>query len=210
MIILLFCSKMDKPGNHVYISSVRNAFKSQGYIDIETTDIYKNNSLLPENLNRNIRFNLQGSITSLPSEYVNLIKNLSSSNCSVFYFLKYPEQLPEILKTIQDADLVIKENSPQAYLLLNENKSLKLKEHELLSKVELLQEQLKSLDAYHSNYHSSSARYKKQITELLKFYNQEYEILPLWYKRLGHIVKALAGKRTFRSLFSDKVKKYKD
>ena len=201
--------EISKPGDHEYISAVREAFKSQGYFDIVTTDIYKNIDFLPENPNKNIRFNLQESLVSLPSEYINSIKTLTSSNCSVFYFLKYPGQLPEILKVIQEAESIVKENMPQVYWLLSENKFLKLKEDELLSKMELLREQLKSLNAYHSNYHSTSSRYKKQITELLKFYKQEYEILPLWYKRFGHIIKVFTGKRTFNSLFNDKVKKYK-
>ena len=41
-------------------------------------------------------------------------------------------------------------------------------------------------------------------------YNSENEILPGWYKRFGHILKVLTGKRTFRSLFRDDVKKHKD
>jgi hypothetical protein len=44
----------------------------------------------------------------------------------------------------------------------------------------------------------------------LEWYNREYEVLPLWYKRFGHVIKVLTGKRTFRSLFDDNVKKYID
>jgi len=51
---------------------------------------------------------------------------------------------------------------------------------------------------------------KKQTADNVEWYYHEYEILPAWYKRFGHIIKVLMGKRTFRSLFSDKVKKYKD
>jgi hypothetical protein len=46
--------------------------------------------------------------------------------------------------------------------------------------------------------------------EVNDFYHYEYEILPLWYKRLGHIIKVIMGKRTLRSLFNDNVKKYKN
>ena len=48
---------------------------------------------------------------------------------------------------------------------------------------------------------------QKEYYDLREWYHGEYEILPLWYKRLGHIIKVLIGKRTFRSLFSDNVKK---
>ena len=42
------------------------------------------------------------------------------------------------------------------------------------------------------------------------FYHHEYEILPLWYKKFGHILKVIMGKRSFRSLFDNNVKKYKE
>ena len=51
---------------------------------------------------------------------------------------------------------------------------------------------------------------KKQTADNVEWYYYEYEILPAWYKRFGHIIKVIMGKRTFRSLFSDNVKKYKD
>jgi hypothetical protein len=54
------------------------------------------------------------------------------------------------------------------------------------------------------------SKYKDDYEQLIKWYHNEYEILPLWFKRLGHIVKVLMGRRSFRSLFYDHVKKYKD
>lgn len=53
------------------------------------------------------------------------------------------------------------------------------------------------------------SKYKDDYEQLIKWYHNEYEILPLWYKRFGHIIKVLTGKRTFKSLFFDHVKKYK-
>ena len=51
---------------------------------------------------------------------------------------------------------------------------------------------------------------KKQTADNVEWYQHEYEILPVLYKRLGHIIKVIMGKRTFRSLFNDNIKKYKD
>jgi hypothetical protein len=51
---------------------------------------------------------------------------------------------------------------------------------------------------------------ENQYYDILKWYENEYEILPLWYKRFGHIIKVITGKRTFRSLFNDNIKKHKD
>jgi len=40
-----------------------------------------------------------------------------------------------------------------------------------------------------------------RANEILDWYHKEYEVLPLWYKRFGHIIKVFKGKRTFKSLF---------
>ena len=45
---------------------------------------------------------------------------------------------------------------------------------------------------------------EKEYYEVLDWYHQQYEILPLWYKQLGHVIKVITGKRSFRSLFDDK------
>ncbi len=50
---------------------------------------------------------------------------------------------------------------------------------------------------------------KGESKYLLQWYNRQYEVLPLWYKQFGHIVKVLTGKRTLKSLFKDDVNKYK-
>jgi len=54
------------------------------------------------------------------------------------------------------------------------------------------------------------AGHHDEVNYILRFYKNEYEILPLWYKRFGHIIKVLQGKRSFRSLYDKRVKKYKD
>lgn len=45
-----------------------------------------------------------------------------------------------------------------------------------------------------------------QAALLQQWYDAEYEVLPLWYKQFGHIIKVLSGKRTFRSLFGSRIK----
>jgi len=39
---------------------------------------------------------------------------------------------------------------------------------------------------------------RKNIQE---WYDKEYEILPLWYKRFGHVIKVFKRKRSMKSLF---------
>ena len=191
------------------ISTIIGAFNDQGYDDVEII-------LLDENINRSkgakkqIWLNLQESFVNLFSDYIQSIKQLDSSDASFFFFLAKPGELSEILNTLEEAETDVRENFPQVYNLLNENMSLKIKERDLHTDLVLIQEQLDSLNNYHLYHNLSESRYKRQIKELLRFYKNEYEILPTWYKRFGHIVKVIAGKRTFRSLFDDNVKKYKD
>jgi hypothetical protein len=46
-------------------------------------------------------------------------------------------------------------------------------------------------------------KYKNDYHMLFEFYHREYEVLPLWYKRFGHVVKVFMGKRSLKSLFHD-------
>ena len=172
--------------------------------------LYKNHNSLSDITNKYVRFDLGENIDGFSSAYINSIKILTSSQFSFYFLLAYPGNLPQALKIIDDAESTIRKDLPQTYSLLNEGKFLMLKENELLSKSQLVEDQSGSLDGQDLDYNSTIDRYKKQITELMKFYNQEYEILPLWYKRFGHIIKVITGKRTFKSLFKDGVEKYKE
>lgn len=39
---------------------------------------------------------------------------------------------------------------------------------------------------------------EKETEKILAFYHKEYEVLPLWFKRLGHVVKIVTGHRPLR------------
>jgi glycosyltransferase involved in cell wall biosynthesis len=41
-----------------------------------------------------------------------------------------------------------------------------------------------------------------RLEKIKEWYRKEYEELPLWYKRFGHLLKVLKGKRSLKSLFS--------
>ena len=43
---------------------------------------------------------------------------------------------------------------------------------------------------------------QNRANEILEWYKKEYEVLPMWYKRFGQLIKVFKGKRTFRSLFN--------
>jgi len=41
----------------------------------------------------------------------------------------------------------------------------------------------------------------KRASTISEWYKKEYEVLPMWYKRFGHLIKVFKGERTFKSLF---------
>lgn len=202
-----FLFEIDLPDADNYISTIRKAFNDQGYKDIEVIKVYNKSTPASKDEARSVYFSVNENMDSLCSEYTNSIKQLTSGS-PLFFFMNDSRSFPELLDRIEKTETMIHESMPQTYSLLKENALLKVKQHELILEMELLQEQLNSLSNYRL-HHSADSMYKRQITELLNFYKNEYEILPIWYKRFGHIVKVLTGKRTFRSLFDKKASKYR-
>ncbi|HTI07080.1 MAG TPA: hypothetical protein VL832_00955 [Puia sp.] len=76
---------------------------------------------------------------------------------------------------------------------------------ELSKKNNMLQEMLNNAETTISLIKDS---YKKDYHRLFKWYHKEYEVLPLWYKRFGHLIKVFMGQRSFKSLFNGSERKY--
>ena len=116
--------------------------------------------------------------------------------------------------------LLVSEKQPGQIQILNKINRSAFKEIEEYKTAHLFYEKQKLIDEYKHELdlkmlsEKDTQLYlkiqKEQVQNNVEWYHHEYEILPGWYKRLGHIIKVLMGKRTFRSLFNDEVKKYKD
>ena len=78
------------------------------------------------------------------------------------------------------------------------------------TETELLKDRLHEAEIKEKNHQAYLEFQKKDLSRTLKWYHYEHEIMTLWYKQFGHVIKVISGKRTFRSLFSDNVKKYID
>jgi len=61
-------------------------------------------------------------------------------------------------------------------------------DHELKSKIKRMNHQLIKLD-------SENKEIVKMLADVKGWYDKEYEVLPLWFKRIGHIIKIALGKR---------------
>lgn len=71
------------------------------------------------------------------------------------------------------------------------------------SQVHGLRQEIQQLKEENTNLKSYLSSHSNNSIELLKWYHEQYEVLPVWYKRFGHIIKVFTGKRTLRSLFKD-------
>jgi len=181
-------------------SSITEYFSLQGINDI-----------IINKLNLNADHNLPGkyrpfdSLDMFMAFYRQLLQSDQYFNNDIFFRASSIDILNSALLSLKELEIEFERKFPHLYSLstkymLLEKEYGSLKQKNICTAIELnyQKQQNDILRSVHST------------TELQKFYDHEYEILPVWYKRFGHIIKVLMGKRTFRSLFSDQGKKYKD
>lgn len=139
--------------------------------------------------------------------YYSLIEKLE------YYLISNEPILSFYIDSYNSSDLVLSK-------LRNENKQLRIKQQNNMHYLKTLRET--SLALIHQTSKSSNQEQgplfeaeKSKNADLVKqieylqanrdairdWYTKEYEVLPKWYKRFGHIIKVLIGKRSFRSLF---------
>ncbi len=147
-----------------------------------------------------------GNDKNLKDWYLNFLESRSTAQQLIFFFTNASKSLTEIYTRLENAEEELKETNPYLFAILEQvaNFTRQVENYEI--NIRGLQKEMESKEAYIDNLHVPETTMKK-VTD---FYYYEYEILPTWYKRLGHIIKVIIGKRTFRSLFNDNVKKYKD
>ena len=138
--------------------------------------------------------------------YFHFLEDRADSHVVLLIFNLPAMSFYDIYLEMKSREHEFKKNNPQRFSLLEEGAKLKRQLEKYEITVQGLKKDLESKQEYVANLHIPESTMKKVVD----FYYYEYEILPLWYKRFGHIIKVLMGKRTFRSLFNDDVKKYKD
>lgn len=123
---------------------------------------------------------------------------------NVFFYASSREECQAAFGSLQQIEKDFKEHAPALYSLIRENSGLELELQSLRRQYAGTVVELKNQQQYVEVLRSAHA-----TKEIQDYYTNEYEILPLWYKRFGHILKVLTGKRAFKSLYRDDVKKYK-
>ncbi|MET0299930.1 MAG: hypothetical protein ABW036_09215 [Flavitalea sp.] len=137
----------------------------------------------------------------------NLLSSFAAMNGFVVFDFNDPEVAANAHSKLASFCHKYFDSNPELANAFEEYRSVKSRYEILKARSGQLQQQLASSE---KTVGVIRTKYKDDYENLFKWYHNEYEVLPLWYKRFGHILKVILGKRSFRSLFSDDVKKYKD
>ncbi|HEX9510833.1 MAG TPA: hypothetical protein VF939_10135 [Puia sp.] len=207
---IIFKSSGD--GAYDLISLLRKRLMDQGYGGIDYIDLDAEDTLFSSSLTHRKWVTVKSgaeTVNLLSAAYYEALKSNDSGENSLLFFLHSATQLSNLIRSLTGVEEDLLRHSPSTYYLLERVKTLESAKKEIESEIGILEEKADSLKSYYTFYNQPDSGYKKKIAEIVEFYKNEYEILPLWYKRFGHIIKVLTGKRTFRSLYNDNVKKYK-
>jgi hypothetical protein len=102
-------------------------------------------------------------------------------------------EIPAVLDQLTKCESGLEREHPGLYSLLVAIKELRNHVAILETKVRYQATQLENERSY-----NALLREDHQAKLIQDFYDQEYEVLPTWYKRFGHVVKILTGKRRLR------------
>lgn len=122
----------------------------------------------------------------------------------LYYPIESAKQLLAFESQIEKLEEKLKKEDQHLFDTICTNIELRKANKELTLQLKFAKKELEII-----NHHLKIAHASGQSKALQNYYNNEYEILPSWYKKIGHIIKALQGKRSFSSLFNSKTQKYK-
>lgn len=192
---LVLCSTQSNTAEQQLLN-LHNELNSQGYESAETL-------FISENTGAARVFRIPGS-TTIRDSYKALLQSILFSS-DVLLIDSMQEDLQQVLKEMEEVESDLQSSHPRLYAQYESNNHLIAAYRASLFELKQHRARLDS----HSTYWLSNIR-DKEIKNIVGFYRNEYEILPLWFKRTGHLIKVLMGKRSFRSLYDRNVKKYKE
>jgi hypothetical protein len=142
---------------------------------------------------------------AITETYRNWLQAANTSTDLLYVNITAPVHINAIHEALEAEEVLLHQQNPGLFTLKMQNRALKKQVLQLELLCTAARQEISNQVSHNQILRSSS-----QATALQNYYNNEYEVLPLWFKRLGHVIKALMGKRSFKSLYSNKVKKYKD
>jgi hypothetical protein len=153
---------------------IRRALDEQGFPDADIVDFEDFEKLVAGNLSGFILVRGNLGYCDLVIAATRSFAEMGQDNC-----LKQNSWLQKLLEYEPNRFGTAKK-------IMQQNVSLRNQVSELLTE---LQNQKEYLEI---------ALRQKETESILNFYHSEYEVLPLWYKRFGHVIKILMGKRKIK------------
>jgi hypothetical protein len=135
--------------------------------------------------------------------YKSWLYNPMQDDINLYINISAQEDITRIQALLQEEERLFRQQNEGLFHLKRQNKDLTKQVQELERFSNAAKQEISNQVMYNDLLRSQS-----QVAALQKYYDNEYEILPLWYKRVGHVVKVLMGKRSFKSIFRNNVKKY--
>ncbi|MEI7596456.1 MAG: hypothetical protein WCK02_11965 [Bacteroidota bacterium] len=206
LLLLSFNVNYYKIGNNPVVTIINcNEFADEIKYEIKTEFIkqgYDNIALYQ--LNENVsaeKANYLHFIKTLESTDIELVNNLfynnSISNNIIFVhstieiskiiiekIIEIEQQFSNAEQNFYDALTYIKKIENEKYLLISENKILETNLNNEKTYNKLLKKDADNIINW----------YRDEIEKIKDWYYLQYELLPLWYKRIGHVIKRLTPK----------------
>lgn len=208
IIAFLFFSNYHKPGGvpNILVDGENMAIIKSGIEQLHKTAAEQGFSTI--NITLASALPLVFASTSQPviiETYRSWLQSTTATADALYVNIAQPADINTIHEALKVEERLFNEQNPGLFSLKAQNREFNKQLAQLALFNKAAHQEISNQVSHNQILRSSS-----QATALQNYYNNEYEVLPLWFKRLGHVVKALMGKRSFKSLYSNKVKKYKD
>jgi hypothetical protein len=184
---------------NLFMNDVRSFLFSIGIEELECINCNNKNKLLNTELGIVINYR---SKANFEEKYYNLLQNYYIGNYIGIVIEEIERTIIDISICKEMVEDKFKSNSIYQYLF-SEN-YIHFKNTSLFLKSELKK---KCVELENQNIYINILKHQDEAIKINNFYFNEYEILPSWYKRFGHIIKVLQGKRSFSSLYNNSNKK---
>jgi hypothetical protein len=141
------------------------------------------------------------SLASLEKDYLRLLNTDSFYDQSLFVRVDDRAEITGAFNLLRKTEDHFRAQHPRLYQLALTAQ----RQASALNKLKLQQLALEAELKYQQE-HNEILRATHPAKELQDYYNAQYEVLPAWYKRFGHLLKLISGKRTFHALTKQRKK----
>jgi hypothetical protein len=214
-IIVFSSSDHVASGNEHFRSALITAIRRHGFRYVRVISLFDSHRLLDSSqglffVSKNMMKNWSTALQSFQEYFINTIVP------PLFFIEYYPGAIQWAMNLHKEAKHAMLLSNAATFTMAAERHQIRLRFYRVLQEKTLIQDDLMSANTYldfllaKSREMNESDEFEfSNLVKLKKFYYYEYEILPLWYKRFGHVIKVIMGKRTLKSLFNSNVTKYK-